>query len=167
MTDTAEHRVVGPNREVVLPTVRQSSRVMREVALGVVDVDSEGVGDRGIDSEAAGLDVLGRDERVGSRMVAVAIDEPDRVEHLRRVVSVEARKDLRDRVEIAVHELAEPAIVVDRSSAGAARDEELEVRDAERVLDVYDEQAEPERVVGGRPQAVLLCPGGRLTRTVL
>src|SRR3712207_8821372 len=50
---------------------------------GIVDVDPEGLGGRGVHSPAAGLDVFGRDERVGLRVVAVLVHEPDRVEYLR------------------------------------------------------------------------------------
>jgi hypothetical protein len=44
---------------------------------------------------------------------------------------------------VPVHELAETAVVVDRAAAGAAADKQLESRDAERVLDVDGDEADP------------------------
>ena len=75
------------------------------------------------------------------------------------MVGVEARKDLRDLPEVAIEELAQTAVVVNRARPGASRDEELEVRDAERVLDVDGEEAEPKGVLGvcvGSGQGVAL-----------
>ena len=98
--------------------------------------------------------ILGRDERVGLRVVAVLVDQPQ-VEDLHRPVRVQAREDLRDRAEVSVDELAQAAVVVDGAGPGTAGDEQLEVRDAEGVLDVDGEHAEPELVLGRRLKAVL------------
>ena len=100
-------------------------------------------------------------------MVAVLVDQPDRVEDLHGVVGVEAREDLRDRAEVAVDELAQAAVVVDGARARAPGDEQLEVRHAERVLHVDRQQADAERVLGRAADAVLLGPGGGLARAVL
>ena len=137
---------------------------MSEVTLGVVDVDPEGLGDCGVHSPATGLDVFGRDERIGGRVVAVLVDEPDRVEHLHRMVGVEARKDLCDCAEVAVDELAQTTVVVDRARAEAPCDEEFEVRDAECVLDVDGEEAEAKGVLCRWAYTVLLGPRLRLAR---
>jgi hypothetical protein len=85
-------------------------------------------------------------------VVSVLVDEPDGMEDLHRLVRVEGRDDGRDRVEVPVKELAEAAAVVDGAGAAAAADEELEVRQAERVLDVDDQQADSKRVVGRRQE---------------
>jgi hypothetical protein len=79
---------------------------MGEVPGRVIGPDSEGLGDGLVHSPTAGLDVVGRDERVRLRMVALLVDQPDRVEDLHGVVGVEARDDLRDRAEVAIDELA-------------------------------------------------------------
>ena len=71
------------------------------------------------------------------------------MEDLERLVGVERRHDLRQRAEVAVDELAEPARVVERARAAAAGDEELEAGRAERVLDVDDDEGDAEAVVGG------------------
>ena len=76
--------------------------------------------------------------RVRRRVQAVLVHEPGSVEDLHRLVRVECRDDLRDRAEVPVDELAEPAVVV-----GRARDEQLEVRGAEGVLGVDREQRDP------------------------
>src|SRR6478672_12543857 len=91
-------------------------------------------------------------------MVPVGVDEPDRVEDLQCAVRIEARDDLRDHTEVAVDELAEPPVVVDRTRSRTPADEELEAGDAERVLDVDGEEADPKRVVRSRPNALLLGP---------
>ena len=69
--------------------------------------------------------------------------------------------------EVAVDELAQTTVVVDSASARAPRDEELELRDAECVLDVDGEQAEPNGVLGRRAQAMPLGPRRGVTRAVL
>ena len=75
-------------------------------------------------------------------MIAALVDQPDRVENLHRMMGVETRKDLRDLAKVAIEELAQTAVVVNRARPGASRDEELEARDAERVLNVDGEDAE-------------------------
>src|SRR5437868_2079148 len=99
-------------------------------------------------------------------MVPLLVDEPDRVEHLHRMVGVEARKDLRDLSEISVDELTQTTVIVNRTGARATRDEEFEVRDAERVLDIDGEEAETEGVLGRGAEAMLVGPGGRLAGAV-
>jgi hypothetical protein len=89
------------------------------------------------------------------------------MEHLHRVVGVEARQDLRDRAEVAVDELAETTVVVDGAGARAPRDEELEVRDTEGVLNIDGEETEAKGILGRGPEAVLVRPGRRLARTIL
>jgi hypothetical protein len=50
-------------------------------------------------------------------VLTLLVDQPDRVEDLHRVVRVEAGQDLRDRAEVAVEELAQAPVVVDRPVA--------------------------------------------------
>src|SRR5215207_5188042 len=89
------------------------------------------------------------------------------MKHLHRVVGVQAGEDLRDRAEVAVHELAQAAVVVDRAGPRAPGTEELEVRDAERVLDVDGEEAEAKGVFCRWAHNVLLGPRLSLARAVL
>jgi hypothetical protein len=63
------------------------------------------------------------------------------------MVGVEARNDLCDCAEVAVDELAQTTVVVDRTRARAPSDEELEVRDAERILDVDSQEAEAKGIL--------------------
>ena len=92
------------------------------------------------------------------------VDDPDRVENLHRMVSVETWKDLRDCAEVAVDELALTTVVVDRARARAPSDEELKVRDAECVLDVDGEEAEAKGILCRWAQTALLGPRLRLAR---
>jgi hypothetical protein len=167
VADAAEHRVVGPDREVVLPADGQLPGVMREVALRVLGVDPERRGHARVHLPAPRLHLHVRDEGVGRRMAAVLVHEPDRVEDLHGAMGVEARHDLRDRAEVAVDEVAETAVVVDGSGSRTPSDEELEARDAEGVLDVDGEQAHLEAVLARGPQVVFPRPVRRLAGTLL
>jgi hypothetical protein len=69
-------------------------------------------------------------------------------------MGVERRDDRRDRAEVAVEELAQAPVVV----LGSA-DVELVARNAEGVLDVDGDQADPEAVLERRAKPVLLGPG--------
>ena len=100
-------------------------------------------------------------------MAPVLVDEPEGVEDLHRLVGVERRHDLGDRVEVPVEELAEAAVVVDGPRPGAPGDEELEARDTERVLHVDRDEADSERVVGGWMQRMIQRPRLGLPRPVL
>jgi hypothetical protein len=129
-----------------------------EVAPQVVGIQPERLGDGWVHPPPATFDLVGRDQRVGGRVVALLVDEPDRVEDLHNSVGVEARHGLRDRAEVPVDELAQTPVVVDRARPGASGDEELEVRDAERVLDVHGEEAHAMRVVARARHVVLGGP---------
>jgi hypothetical protein len=83
------------------------------------------------------------------------------------MVGVEAWKDLRDCAEVAVDELAQTTVVVDCARARSPGDEELEVRDAERVLDIDGEEAEAKGVLCRWAHTVLFGPRLRLARAVL
>ena len=82
-------------------------------------------------------------------------------------MGVEARNDLRDRAEVAIDELAEAAVVVDGAGARPARDEQLEARDAEGVLDIDCQKTEAERVRSRRTHTVTQSPRRRITGAVL
>jgi hypothetical protein len=100
-------------------------------------------------------------------MVALVVHQPDRVEDLHGVMGVEARDDLRERAEVAVDELAQPAAVVHGARARPPGDEELEAGDAEGVLDVDGKEADADRVLSCRPEPVLLGPGSGLVGALL
>ena len=167
VADAAQHRVVGPDRELVLPGGLECSRVVQEMALRVLRVEPEAASHDLVDAPAPRLDVVGGDERVRRRMLTVGVHEPDGVEHLHRLVRVQGGDDLRDRVEVAVDELAEAAVVVDGPRPGAAAHEELEGRDAERVLDVDRDEADPKGVLDRRLDLVLLRPCFGIARELL
>src|SRR6185503_9699653 len=92
------------------------------------------------------------------RMASLLVDQQRRMEDLEWLVGVQRRKRLRDRTEVPVDELAEPARVVERAGTAAAGDEQLEAGRAERVLDVDGDEGDPEAILGGRRNAVLLPP---------
>ena len=123
VTDPAQHRVVRPDRQLVLARRLERPRVVQQMALRVLGIEPEAAGHDLVDAPAARLDVVGGDERVRLWMLALGIDEPDRVEDLHRLVGVERGDDLRDRVEVAVDELAEAPVVVHgaRSRSGRRR----------------------------------------------
>jgi hypothetical protein len=86
------------------------------------------------------------------------------MEHLHGMVGVEARNDLCDCAEVAVDELAKTTVVLHSARARASSDEELEVRDAECVLDVDGQEAEAKGVLCRWVQSVLVGPRLRLAR---
>jgi hypothetical protein len=100
-------------------------------------------------------------------VLALLVDEPDRVEDLHLMVGVEARDDLGDRAEVAVDELAQAAVVVHCAGARPAAHEQLEAGDAEGVLDVDGQQAQAERVAGRRAKPVAVRPRLPRARPVL
>ena len=100
-------------------------------------------------------------------MVPAGVDEPDRVEDLLDAVRIEAGDDLRDRTEVAVDELAEPPVVVDRARSRPAADEELEAGDAERVLNVDGEEADPGLVLRSRSNPVCVDPEASVSGALL
>ena len=103
----------------------------------------------------------------GSGCSAVFVYEPDCVEHLHRLVRVEASEHLRDRVQVPVDELAEPAVVVDRARSRAPRDEQFESGYAEGVLNVHGHEADAQPVVRRPLQLVLARPGFGRRRPLL
>jgi hypothetical protein len=167
VADAAEHRVIRPDRQVVLAGLRQLSRVVEELTLCVVRLEADALDGVRVDAPPSGLDVLRRDEGVGIRVPALLVDQPQWVEDLQGSMRVEGRDELADRPEIAIDELAQPAVVVDGPGARATGDEQLEAGDAEGVLDVDADEADAEGVIGRRPELVLVGPGDGRPRPFL
>ena len=158
VADPAQHRVEGPDRQVVLAALLERPRVVAKVLLGVVGIEPEtGRGER-VDPPAPRLDVLSGHERERLRVPSLAVDQQRAVEDLERLVRVERGHDLRERAEVAVDELADAARVVERPGPRAPGDEELEARRAERVLHVDDDEGDPEAVVRRRLDRLLGAP---------
>ena len=141
VADPAQHRVEGPDRQVVLAALLECLRVVAKVLLGVVGIEPEAGCRERIDPPAPRLDVLRGHERERLRVPSLAVDQHRAVEDLQRLVRVERGHDLRQRAEVAVDELAEATSVVERPCPRAPGDEELEARRAERVLHVDDDDA--------------------------
>ena len=98
--------------------------------------------------------------------LARLVDEKDAVEDVHRLMSVHRRHDLSDPAQIAIDEVAQAAIVIDRAGAGATTHVKLESRDAERVLHVDGDQADSHLVIDRREVvwADFLTPGEALAR---
>jgi hypothetical protein len=158
VADPAEHRVEGPDRQVELAALVERARVVAEVLVGVLGAEAQAGRRRRVDAPAPGFDVRRGDERERLGRPPFRVHEQDAVEDLERLVRVERGDDLRDRVQVPVDELAEPARVVQGARPRAAGDEELEPGRAERVLDVDDDEREPETVVGGGSHVALGPP---------
>ena len=167
VTDAAEHRVVGPHGEVVLAGCGERARVVQQVTLPVVGVEPETASDLGIEVPATLLHVLDRDQGEGIGMPALVVDEPDGMEDLHRLMRVHGRQDASDVSEIAVDELRDAPIVVDRAGARAPCDVELELGKTERVLHVHQQQADARTIFRRRLDFVLRRPLARLARTRL
>jgi hypothetical protein len=97
-------------------------------------------------------------------MTPLLVDEEGAVEDLKRLMRVKRRHDLRQRAQVAVDELAEPARVVERGRSRPAGDEQLEAGRAERVLDVDGDERDPKAVRRRLGDLVLGAPALRVFR---
>jgi hypothetical protein len=165
--DPAEHRVVGPDREVVLPAALERAGVVQEVPLPVLGVHGDALEGGRVHAPASALDVVGGNERVRGWVSTLVVDEVPGVEDLHRLVRVHRRDDARDRIEVLIDELAQAPVVVERARAAAPRDEELELGQTEGVLDVDEHDAEAEGILVRRAQRMLARPLARFSRTLL
>ena len=96
LSGSTRHTLAPPGLRSITGTLSQPSRVEGEVALGVITVKANGIGDGRIDPEAATLDIFGRDKGVGPGMVSILVYEPDGVKDLHGVVGVQTRHHLGD-----------------------------------------------------------------------
>ena len=165
--DPAQHRVVRPDRQLVLAALGKTAHVVQEMPLTLVCADAESTSRIRVETPTAALDVVDGDDGVRRRRIAFRVHEPQRVEDLRRLVRVERREDLGHGVDVAVEELAEAAVVVDGSSSRAAAHEQFEFRNAERVLHVDEHERDAEVVVRSRTERVLPRPFRRGHRALL
>ena len=154
VADAAQHRVIGPDGEVVLAGSLQPARVIEQVPLTVLEIDAQTTRHLGVELPAALLDVLYANQRERFGVPAIVIDEIDGVEDLHCLVRIQCRDHPGDPVQVAIQEGAQAAAVIDRTGTGASAYIELEIRYTEGVLGIDDEQADAARVSGGRPDAV-------------
>ena len=166
--DPAEHRVVRPHHERVLAALGELPRVAA-APQGEVEVAAwrDERRERRVDAVAAALDVFDADHRVGRRMAAVGVEPEDRMEDLDGRVGVERRDHLCDAIEPPIQEARDPRGVLDGSSSRAAGDEQLELRQAEGVLHVDQQQCDARLVLRSRPQPLRFGPCARLVGALL
>ena len=165
VADAAENRVVGPDHQHVLARVSQLAAVVHQVPLKGVDVAAGyAVGHRRVYLPDALVNVLQRHGCHRLRVLAIRVDQKDRVENLHGRVRVERRVNLGDRCQVTVDEGAQPAVVLNRAASRTAADEQLEIRQAEGVLHVDRQQAYAPLVGKRGRNAVLSGPGRRLRR---
>jgi hypothetical protein len=159
MTYAAQHRVIRPDGELILAGFTQSACIIQQVLLTVLELDAQAVRHLGGEFPATLLDVFYADqgERIG--MPTLSIDEIDGMENLHRLVCIQGRDHPGDPVQVAIDKSAEPAVVVDRTGAGAPADIEFEIWNTKGVLGIDDEQADPDRVFGGRSDPMACGPG--------
>jgi len=92
----------------------------------------------------------------------ICLVEPEaREEDLIREVSVERGRDVAEHAEVAIHELGDPARVIDRTGARAPGDVQRALGEAEVLLDVDQEQMHARFGGGARSDRVLRTPRGR------
>ena len=164
MADAAENRVVGPDHQQVLARLVQPAAVVQQVPLQGVDVAARhAVGDRRIYLPDTVFNILHRYRRHRLRMLAVRVHQENRVEYLHDGMGVEGGMDLGNRRQVAVDEGAQAGVVLDGAASRTTADEQLEIRQAEGVLHVDGQQANPLLVGSRRRDAVLLGPGRRLS----
>ena len=167
VADAAQNRVVGPDHQQVLARIAQLAAVVQQVPLQGIDVAARyAVGDRRIHLPDTVFNVIERHRRQRLRMFAVRIDQEHRVEDLHSRMGVEGGMDFGDRGKVAVDEGAQAGIVIDGAASRTPADEQLEIRQAEGVLHVDGQQADPFPVGSRRRDAVLPGPGRRLPGAV-
>jgi hypothetical protein len=100
-------------------------------------------------------------------MPTVGIYPEDGVEDLHAGVGVQRRDDLRDAAQVPVEELTQPPVVVDGTATRSTADEQLMLRQAERILTVDEHEAGPLDIgtrrrnpVCSRPRDGVGCSGG-------
>ena len=165
VADAAQDRVIGPDHQQVLARIAQLAAVVQQVPLQGIEVAARhAVGHRRVHLPDAVFDVLERHRCHRLRMLAVRIDQEHRVENLHGRVGVEGGMDCGDRRQVAVDEGAQAGVVLHSAAPRAAADEQLEVRQAEGVLHVDGQQANPLVVSGRGRDAVQRGPGRRLPR---
>ena len=165
VADAAENRVVGPDHQQVLARLAQPAAVVQQVPLQGVDVAARhAAGDRRIYLPDTVFNILHRYRRHRLRMLAVCVHQEHRVEDLHGGMGVEGGMDLGNRREVAVDEGAQAGVVFDRAAPRTTAHEQLEIRQAEGVLHVDGQQANPFLVGSRRRDAVFPGPGRRLPR---
>lgn len=164
MRHASQHGMVGPDFELIFAGIAQTLGIVLSIRLQIgVVAAAEFVGEGGVDTPFAALDVVERDER-GERsvgVVAVLVNPEHRMENLVRHVCVEGRHDLRDDAQIAVDELARPDTVFDCRPTATTTNEQLTPRrrKAERDLVVDDQQTDLDLVCRAMLDVVSLAKG--------
>ena len=154
----SQHRVIGPDHELVLPVRGEPTAIMLEILLeGGQARPGDGGDDVGIDTIRPVDHVVHTDRRHRFRVSAVGVDEEDWMKDLNRLVGVEARMNLRDERQVAVDEARKSRRVLDGASPGGTADIELELRQAEGVLHI--DEPEPHAKIVLRARANSLRPG--------
>ena len=94
-------------------------------------------------------------------MLAVAVYEKDRVKDLDRLMCIQRGVHLGNRSQIAVDKLTQAPIVIQGPGSRSTCHKQFEVGQAERVLHVYSNQANPHRIAARRldpvPPSPILC----------
>lgn len=153
VTVGAEHAVLGPDVQLVAPTLREFLAVELRLLLkpDVVAVTEESC-HRWVRRRLAGGIAHAEDREicrqhvVGLEGVTVLVDPERRGEDLEREVSVHGRSDVRQDIEVAVNEFRGPAAVINRSRSALAAHVERAFRETEVLLLVNEQKVDLEPV---------------------
>ena len=167
MAHPAQHPVVRPDHERVLPLRFEAPAVVERVPRQLLRGEPGGVGGVRIHPQATAFEVVRADFGIGRRRLPVPVQEEVRVEDLDRGVGVEGGHDLGDPAELRVEETAEPEGVLDGAVPRPSGDEQLAARQTEGVLAVHEQQPDPGGVPGRRRDPVGVAPSPRLVGPLL
>ncbi len=161
VTVAAEQAVGRPEVELVLAGALELLAVELDLPYQpLVIAVHQHAGDGRIGRETPLPDVVGGDDGVRRRLLASFVQPEPREENLEGEVGVQRRGDLSNHAEIAVDELGDAPVVIDRAGAGTACDVERPFWVAEVLLQVDQQQVELEGIAGGCIQLVLCSPIG-------
>jgi hypothetical protein len=157
MSQASQHGVERPDGQAVFTTLFEFVYIVLQVALAVGRVNPRLSATAGLNFQRP-AHILGRDQGVRPRVLAVPIYQESSVEDLDSLVGIEGRRNLGDRAQVTVDELHQASVVVNRAGPAATADVQFVARHTEGILHVDQDQDDPERILGGRAQVVALRP---------
>ena len=159
MPDPSEHRVIGPDGQLVFAPGCQFLYVVQSVFLKLIVVAVRNIAAyRGIHPPNPFFHVRDGYDRQRSRTVTSFVNPEYGMEDLSSHVRVHGRVNFGYEAEICVDEFAQPDIVLHCADSRSAGYKEFESRYAEGILAVHQEQADPECIHSCGVYSVFRCP---------
>lgn len=150
VADSTEHRVEGPDHQLILPLLVQALVVVAEPLIEPRIADPQAWAHFWIDRPAPSRHIIHRHHRIGIRRFPGLIHDEGTVEDLHGRVGIHGHEDSRDVRHVAIDELRKPYRVLDRSSARSSADIQFTAGHAKRDLLVNAEKCHTRAVMHGQ-----------------